>query len=101
MPRSAEPRKILRQRAGDRVEERLSLARCRKLLDPECPLSDDQLLQLRNQLYNVAEVVVSVASITHSRDAIEKGAPITEFDDRLPAGDVNCEGLILYRKGRQ
>lgn len=36
----------------------LTLERCRKILGPECLLSDEELEALRNQLYALADIVL-------------------------------------------
>lgn len=41
--------------------ERLSLADCRKHLPPTCTLSDTEVLRVRDQMYTMAEHVVSLA----------------------------------------
>ena len=44
----------------------LSLARCREILGTRCPLSDEEVKDLRDQLYEVAEVAL---------DALRRGNP--------------------------
>lgn len=36
----------------------LSLKRCRVLLGPSCPLEDEELIALRPQLYELAELIL-------------------------------------------
>ena len=45
----------------------LSLEKLRKLLGAECTLSDEELLRLRDELYSVAEILISLAEAEDSK----------------------------------
>ena len=48
----------------------LSLKRCREVLTDEHAFSDEELLKLRNELYSLAEVVVTAAD-AHSSEGYD------------------------------
>ena len=50
----------------------LSLVRCREILGTQCPLSDEEVKELRAQLYAVAEVAL---------DALRSGKSPTALGD--------------------
>lgn len=58
--------------------KRLSLVDCRKRLPPKCALSDAEVLLLRDQMYSLAERVVSLATdrstqgLMHEQAATQK-----------------------------
>lgn len=80
-----------------RTSERIGLDECRRLLGEGCRLSDEQLLKVRDQLYEVARVVAAafVDDAAYSGGAvrppdaadleeIDERAAIMEFDGKLP-----------------
>lgn len=79
----------------------LSLAQCRKLLDGGCGLSDEQVLKLRNELDELAQVILDLypkvcsneprgcrkvisLSVIGEREYLIERAAIREFDGGMP-----------------
>jgi hypothetical protein len=50
----------------------LSISRCRELLGPDCPLTDQEVERLQNQLYLFAEIALDLY-----RDELAPAAVIT------------------------
>jgi len=88
---------------GEPMTARLSLRRCREILGSTVELSDDDLVTMRDQMYDLASVAVEIAaqktgdtSTTEPKDwraaqeyltkdeqcAVEERAAIIEFDGR-------------------
>jgi hypothetical protein len=91
--------------------DRLSLTDCRRQLGAAAaPLSDDAVLRLRDQLYAVADVVVSgyesekgtVKQLQElpegDRHTVEERAAILEFDGRLSRGVAVRRALESHEK---
>ena len=74
--------------------EPLGLTECRRLLGPQCPLSDNELRRVRDELYQLARILVrsyvgcrttSFQSLPKDdRIDVEERAAILEFDGKLP-----------------
>lgn len=79
---------------------RRSVEECRRLLGKECCLTDDEVLRLRDQLYTVANVVVSLVPEATSRESMDERAAIMEIDGGLSRVAANRSAMILHMKGR-
>lgn len=86
---------------GSEPPERLSLDECRKLVGPPCRLSDAELLQLRDQLYKFADVVVSLLPEPAARESLEERAAIMEFDGGISGDAASIGAMIRNIKGRR
>ncbi len=84
-----------------REDDRLTVARCRALVGSSCSLTDEQLLLLRNQIYDVCQVIVSLEPGSEFREVIEERAAIMEIDGGLPATTAHRKAITHYIKGRQ
>ena len=78
------------------MERMISLERCRKILGPDNPVSDENLAALREQLYSFAELALDIrdrssdlqvasafeqiASSDDDPDVLRERAAIIEFD---------------------
>ncbi len=63
----------------------ISLDRCRKLLGADAAVSDEELTEIRESLYQLAHVVVS--AYTEQHHAVDVGVASEEFEEflkRLP-----------------
>lgn len=81
----------------------LLLQRCREILGPECLLSDTELQLLRDQLYGLADVIVTsfLKQKSHpEREKWEERAAIMEFDGGLTRTEAESMALNLLREGR-
>jgi len=92
--------------------DRLSLRCVRELLGPEAPELDDQLLKIRDALYDIVEVWVeraisvgTMSSIESSKptDAehlieIEERAAILQFDGGLSQAESERVALEMYAR---
>lgn len=79
--------------------ERLSLDRCRRLLGADCALSDSDLTALRNQLYTLAELVVSLTPDADTREAMNERSAIMEAEG-MPRASADEEAALLHLRGR-
>ncbi len=87
-----------------REDDRLTVARCRALVGSSCSLTDEQLIRLRNKLYDLGDVIVSLVPGSESREVIEvieERAAIMEIDGGLPATTAHRKAITHYIKGRQ
>ena len=81
--------------------EKLSLEQCRNELGSVCRLSDSDILRLRDQLYNVAQVIVTLLPDPSARESIEERAAIMEFDDGL-SREAAIQGAVIRNiRGRR
>jgi len=76
--------------------ERIPLDACRKLLPPG--LSDREVLEARDQLYLLAEFVVSLAPDRAAREALSERAAIMEYDGGLSRGDAENEAVARHMR---
>jgi hypothetical protein len=83
------------------MERMISFERCRKILGPENPVSDENLAALREQLYSFAELALDIrdrkqnslslcksafeqmADTHDDRDVLRERAAIIEFDGNV------------------
>lgn len=92
------PRKKAHSQLGEE-RERLSLDRCRRLLGASCPLSDSELTAVRNQLYTLAELVVSWTPDANTREAMNERSAIMEAEG-MPRASADEEAALLHLRGR-
>lgn len=79
----------------------MSLEACRRLLEPSCGLSDAEVLDLRDQLYNFATIVVTLVPDAGANVTVDERAAIMEFDGGLPTKAAKAGAMILHMKGRR
>ena len=79
----------------------LSIAECRKLLPAKCALSDEEILRARNQLYDLAHVVVSLLPSRVLQEAVEERAAIMEIDGHLPRAVARRKAFSLVSRGER
>lgn len=96
-PRVSPRRKATSQLGDER--ERVSLDCCRRLLGPDCALSDSDLTALRNQLYTLAELVVSLTPDAGTREAMIERSAIMEAEG-MPRSSADEEAALLHLRGR-
>ena len=82
-------------------DDRLTVARCRALVGSSCSLTDEQLIRLRNQLYDLGHVIVSLVPGSEAREVIEERAAIMEIDGGLSATAAHRKAMITRIKGLQ
>ena len=91
-----------------------SLQRCREIVGPDSGLDDDQLVQVRDQMYAIADVVADVigsvrprpqsgglrAAMTlipgDEREAVEERAAIIEHDAGLPRDEAERQAVVSF-----
>jgi hypothetical protein len=83
----------------------LSVTECRRLIGPQCPLSDEELRRVREELYQLATILVqsyigcrsaAVGSLPKDyRIDVEERAAILEFDGKLPRA---CADALALRE---
>ena len=81
------------------MERMISLERCRKILGPDNPVSDENLAALREQLYSFAELALDIrdrSSALHVASAVEQIAISHEDPDvlRERAAIIEFDGNI-------
>jgi hypothetical protein len=81
------------------MERMISLERCRKILGPDNPVSDENLAALREQLYSFAELALDIRdrrSVSQGASAFEQIASSHEDPDTLRerAAIIEFEGNI-------
>jgi hypothetical protein len=81
-------------------KERISLEECRNLAGPHCGLSDAELLQLRDQMYNFGEVIVSLMPKPAVWESIDERAAIMEFDGGQSHQAAEREAVARHIKDR-
>jgi hypothetical protein len=85
------------------------IAECRKILGNRCPLSDSEVEQLRDQLYQLACMVVDLSQMPlnepdrliaqlpdDERADVEERAAILEFDGGLDRHQASRKALTRY-----
>lgn len=95
------------------MERMISLERCRKILGPNNPVSDENLAALREQLYSFAELALDIrdrssdspvasafdqiASSHEDPDVLRERAAIIEFDGNISRDEAErmAVGLSL------
>lgn len=85
---------------GKTLEEPLSVADCRRLVGPDCTITDDALVGLRDQVYALARVIVGSTGALSPGEAltdIEERAAILEFDGKLSRASAERAALICVR----
>jgi hypothetical protein len=85
-----------RKRRRDRRENRLSGEACRKHLSPESDLTDEQLLKLRDQFYELAEVMITLLPTAEQRQEIDERAAIMEIDGGVPRKTVKRLAFLQH-----
>jgi hypothetical protein len=93
----------------------LDVAECRKLTGADCPLTDLQLLVLRDQLYDLAHVVLDaykrtgrvaedLTTLEHltvdERETVEERAAVLEFEAGMSREIATRTALALRLNGR-
>ena len=80
--------------AQDSVQrERLSVDACRRLLPSDCLLSDETVLMIRDQLYGLAESIVSLAPARTAQEEIAERAAIMEYDGGLSRVEADRQAV--------
>ena len=68
-------------------------------MGPDCALSDSELTDLRNQLYTLAELVVSWTPDGNTREAMNERSAIMEAEG-MPRASADEEAALLHLRGR-
>src|SRR5687767_21952 len=90
----------------------LSLGRCREVLSEECDLPDEAIRQIRDQMYDLANVVLDAYAVIQNdsyeccaslltpdeREAVDERAAILEYEAGLNREHAERLSLHMYLK---